>query len=176
MVKDLDQWVRELRQHRDQLAAELGRVDAALAALSGSLPSTTKAAESPHKPHTREASSPMLDLLHEMFAKEPDTRFTAEIALERLQTMGWESDAADPVNAMRTALSRMAKRGEVHRVGRGLYRKNKVAQGQSEQEDPAQDTPAPQSVPDPWAADAAPQGQSDPWSERQSERQEEPNF
>jgi hypothetical protein len=120
MLKDLDTWIADLRAHRARLASELERVDAALAALTGDTsPSKTSASG-------REGSaSPMLDLLEAMFAKEPDRKFSAESALETLRKTGWESDAADPLNAMRTALSRMNKRGEIHRIGRGMYRKNK---------------------------------------------------
>lgn len=124
MFKDLDAWIADLRGHRDRLVAELGRVEAALAALAGDTPPPKS---SPPR-QSGASTSPMLDLLGMMFAEYPDKDFTAETALETLRASGWESDADDPVNAMRTALSRMAKRGDVHRVGRGLYRKNEGGQ------------------------------------------------
>lgn len=138
MENDLDAWTAGLREHRRRLASELERVDAALAALTG------VAEAAPRRTQPRETiagTGPMIDRLIDMFEEHSKTSFTAESALKTLRETGWESDATDPVNAMRTALSRMARRGEIRRAGRGVYRKR------SEEDDQLHK----QLTTDPWA-------------------------
>ncbi len=52
----------------------------------------------------------------------PDRIWDAEGVLEALTTAGDAPTAKDPVNAIRTALARLAKRDEIERVGTGEYR------------------------------------------------------
>lgn len=108
-MADLDSVLTDLREHREQLARDLARIDAAIAALTGEADGDGS------------SSAPITERIIELFESRPGQRFTAESALETLRTEGWVSPATDPVNAMRTALSRLARKGTIKRVDRGEY-------------------------------------------------------
>lgn len=109
-MSSLDSVLADLREKREQLARDLARADAAIAALTG------------ESGADGQASTPVTDRIVELFESYPDRRFTAETALDTLRLEGWESPAADPVNAMRTALSRLYRKKIITRVDRGEYK------------------------------------------------------
>lgn len=137
MAIDLDSVVADLRETREQLARDLARVDAAIAALVG-------------EPDDGSTNSPITDRIIEMFENYPGRRFTAESALDQLKEDGWKSPAADPVNAMRTALSRLSRKGVIERVGRGEYRRPSEENSWKRPQDPWANPVDPDEPP--WAA------------------------
>lgn len=57
--------------------------------------------------------------------KEADRAWTASQIIEEYDRRGDPMTAADPRNAVRTALAALTKRGEMYRVGEGVYKSTK---------------------------------------------------
>jgi hypothetical protein len=154
VFKPLDQWIAELRTHRDQLAAELKRIDAALAQLEGKPADTAGGTVSTAAPTT-------LDMIMTLFRANPGTGYDAEEIWQWLQDSGVSSNAADPVNSVRGALSRLKQRGLVTNVRRGVFRLNQP-----------EDEPKVEAESDLWTAQ--PSTDDDSWARQASEREEPP--
>jgi len=96
------------------LAAELRRVEAALAALAAD-----GAAASSDTPGT--AGTGTYDLLRQFITQQP--QFDAHGALRYLTDHGWQADKrGNAPNAVRTALAHLTAWGEIERIRRGVYR------------------------------------------------------
>lgn len=101
----------DLRTYKAQLAAELKRVEAALAALNAD--DGTVSADM--------ADAGTYGLLREFITQRP--QFDADSALRWLIDHGWRADKREnALNAVRTALAHLAAWGEIERVRRGVYR------------------------------------------------------
>ncbi len=114
----LDQVMQDLETYEGELAHELGRVQAALAALrgvGGSSASPTREADGPDSQGT-------FDLLRQIFKENPDKEYDANGAIAELDKRGWDTDAQDRVNAVRSALARLTTWEEIERTRRGYYR------------------------------------------------------
>jgi len=61
-------------------------------------------------------------MVAELFESAPDKTFTATEVNDHLKTRGVGQESKDPVNSVRGALSRLAKRGLIEDVHRGVYR------------------------------------------------------
>ena len=127
LMRDLDEWISGLRDYRAKLAGELARVDRALAALADDKPNASSGNTSATQTNRSAgetspvSASKTYETLRAIMERHAGQTYTAEEAHEALLAEGWETDASDPINALRTALARMAKRGEISRVGRGSY-------------------------------------------------------
>lgn len=101
----------DLRTYRAELAAELRRVEAALAALDAG--DGTAAADAP--------ATGTYDLLRQFITQQQ--QFDARGALRYLMDHGWRADRRENApNAVRAALAHLAAWGEIERVRRGVYR------------------------------------------------------
>jgi hypothetical protein len=115
-IRDLNSWVAELREHRDSLRAELDRVDAALVALDGS------ASAPPRNARNTRSADTMLDTVVEVFKENEGVELDAAGILAELTERGVTLEAQEPINSVRTALTRLRDRKVIENVRRGVYR------------------------------------------------------
>jgi hypothetical protein len=171
-MRSLDEFIKDLVAHRAELASELERVDRALSALGvvpagsalriGAAPAGI-AATTHSGPVWRQVGAPepanMLNMLRQIFSDNLDKTYNAVEAEAELKHRGWQTDASDPVNAVRAALSRLNDAGDVYRVNRGRYQsasapvefRSQVAADVSPEETLAD-------VVSPWVAQESPDG------------------
>lgn len=112
--------LRGLRAYQKRLAAELKAVEGALAAMSPDGSANTRSRNNTSG-NTDRDSSEREGLIREIMSGSDDT-WTAQSLVSALTDRGWKSDAANPENSIRTALSRLRQEGAVERVSRGTYR------------------------------------------------------
>ena len=106
--------VVDLRTYKAQLAAELKRVEAALAALSAD-------GETAGQDMPATAGTGTYDLLRTFIIEQ--VQFDAHGALRYLTDHGWQADQrGHALNAVRSALAHLTAWGEIERVRRGVYR------------------------------------------------------
>lgn len=104
----------DLRTYKAQLAAELKRVEAALAALAVD-------GETPGQDMPSTVGTGTYDLLRAFIVQQP--QFDAHGALRYLTDHGWQEDQrGHALNAIRSALAHLTAWGEIERVRRGVYR------------------------------------------------------
>ena len=120
MAKDLDDVLAELEAYH---LGELQRVRAARAAGASKGASGPAATVAPTVHGVRRASGVgILDVIAEIFEASPNEQFTAVVINDLLKERGIGQGAQDPVNSVRGALSRLAARGLIETVHRGVYR------------------------------------------------------
>jgi hypothetical protein len=141
-LKDLDQWVAELRQHREALSGELERVDAALRALGVAEDAQADGAQS-----TRE-------MIASLFRQHPDQAFDALEVTDWLREQGVEQAAKDPVNSVRGALSRLKQRGVITDVRRGVFKLRDASDASAQSAPPPERPPRLDELPAPPPAPA----------------------
>ncbi len=77
--------------------------------------------------------------------------------LDEMKRLGWETDAANPLNTARTAAHRLVQRGRIQRLADGAYARLGLPHqdGQPDGGDPGKEPPHP-AAPGPWADAEAP--------------------
>ncbi|MFD1531031.1 hypothetical protein [Pseudonocardia aurantiaca] len=104
MISRVDQWLSEMRDYEKHLATELQRVRQLLHAADGS-----------------DARTNTTEMLLQLFQDNPGVAYTAAEAEAEIRENGWTTDSADPVNAVRAALTRLKNNNEIESVGRGQF-------------------------------------------------------
>lgn len=96
--------IADLREYDTYLDAEKARIRPLLNAINGV-----------------ETRTNTTEILQEMFLDNPTVEYTAADAEAELRQRGWDTDSADPVNAVRAALARLKNSGEIQSAGRGRF-------------------------------------------------------
>ena len=125
--------IADLREYDAYLDAEKARIRPLLNAINGV-----------------ETRTNTTEILQEMFQDNPFVEYTATEAEAELRERGWDTDSADPVNAVRAALARLKNSGEIESVGRGKFMAIRDAEIVSEPADDAWGSKAPDD--DPWGS------------------------
>lgn len=125
-----EKMIADLREYDAYLDTEKARIRPLLNAINGV-----------------ETRTNTTEILQEMFLDNPFVEYTASEAEAELRERGWDTDSADPVNAVRAALARLKNSGEIQSVGRGKF----LAAPGPEDNAPADD---------PWESKAP---EDDPW-------------
>ena len=121
-VSEREDAVRGLRAYHKKLLVELKGVEAALTALTGSEPAAAITRSRGGATAASKNTTEREELIREVLTTSPNEAWTAQSLLSALNSRGWTSDAANPENSLRTALSRLHQEGLVERVNRGTYR------------------------------------------------------
>jgi hypothetical protein len=128
--------VGNLRDYRKHLLAELKRVETALRAFNALDEGVGGAATVRVRTAPRPGASGTFDLLRAVFQDDPTGVIDADEAVARITQRGWQSEAGNPLNAVRTALARMVTWDELEREGRGKYRLARPPQPESDSTEP----------------------------------------
>lgn len=104
MISRVDQMLSDMREYEKHLDSELRRVRRILHAADGV-----------------EVRTNTTEMLLELFQENPGDSFTAAEAEEEIRQRGWMTESADPVNAVRAALTRLKNNNEIESVGRGRF-------------------------------------------------------
>ena len=70
----------------------------------------------------RYAGTNALDLVVQVMESDDRAAWAVAELLEAMQHRGWQTNSLEPINTVRTAISRLVKRGVLERVGVGSYR------------------------------------------------------
>jgi hypothetical protein len=78
---------------------------------------------SPRVARRRAGAGTITAHIMEILPGEPSKVFDAFDVMEALLARGWSAppEVKDPINGVRTALARLAERGEIRRVSQGMY-------------------------------------------------------
>ena len=132
-------YVADLRAKRDKQTEALRRTEAALDSAEQWLTQSDDAqpiSESPRPVGPRSASaSPSGPQLVEQVLSESDTTWNAADMLAEMLRREWQSTASNPIDAVRTALSRAVSKGVAERAGEGRYRRKQTESHDESAED-----------------------------------------
>lgn len=120
MIEERIADIGEELEKYDALRAEKRDLEKTLAKLR---PPAPKPKGEVGAPGTRPDGKPSIKArLILIFEDDPDTEKTVTDVQSELELQGWTTNAADPSNAVRTALENMVRSGEVVRPRDGYYR------------------------------------------------------
>jgi len=125
MADDLREAIALLRRKRSAALAVVEKYDKALAALlaldEGSQDDEVPAPAPPARAEPP-APRPSVLTMARTLLDEGDRLWTAAAIIDEYEKRGTPIQAADPANALRTALSTLVKRGEAYRESPGYFR------------------------------------------------------
>jgi hypothetical protein len=119
-MAEREEAIRGLRAYRKTIAAELKRVDASIAALTGPDVSEQPSRSRPTGNVNSRLPTDRDRVLESVMSDGAE--WTAPNLAAAMLDRGWSTQAADPANSLRAALSQLHQDGVVERVGRGTYR------------------------------------------------------